>query len=184
MFPRLQFLYTFRTVPARQTERRRRVRDAGAIALAAALKSSPCHLEALGLSGAQLTDAAALAFARVLSSGRSHDGRWKPHGREHDRRKGRQGIQRWNGRASEVAGKGMCTLRRLDLSRNGVTDTGARCVRAAFFITYPCRKSVWITFFAVHGNSSAFAARVRDMLKSLGRGHLRAQKAEATDLCL
>lgn len=108
-----------------------RIGDAGAIALAAALKIPCCRLEALGLSGAQLTDVAALALARALSRGKSHDG-----ARE-TRIHGKYYRQRANGTASEAGGKSPCTLRRLDLSRNGVTDTGARCVFGDLFSLSP-----------------------------------------------
>lgn len=133
-FKPLFALLRLKRYPLNDTPIITRIGDAGAIALAAALKIPSCHLEALGLSGAQLTDVAALAFARVLSRGKSHDG-----ARE-TRIYGQYYRQRANGTASEAGGTSTCTLRRLDLSRNGVTDTGARCVFGGVF--YYCRDRV------------------------------------------
>lgn len=65
--------------------------------------------QVLGLSRTQLTDAAALAFARALVDGQS--------GRKRKQEAGGDGGRGGNAR---------CSLRRLDLSRNNIMDEGAR----------------------------------------------------------
>lgn len=98
-----------------------RVWDAGAIALAGALGKPSCHLEALGLSCTQLTDVAALAFSRAFIRGRSTE--WST-GYPTD-----QSTDHSTERSTEQSTRSEYrpySLRRLDLSRNGISDEGAR----------------------------------------------------------
>lgn len=97
-----------------------RVWDAGAVALAGALRSPSCRLEALGLSCTQLTDVAALAFSRVLVDGRSVDVPGE------QRRSKEHNLGEAGGEQGVSGGVKRCPLRRLDLSRNSITDEGAR----------------------------------------------------------
>eukprot|EP00903_Cladosiphon_okamuranus_P019455 g17889.t1 len=121
-----------------------RVWDAGAIALATALRRPECHLQALGLSGTQLTDVAAEAFSRALSEGKKLDGEigageveWAGEGQQRDEEgqietgaggrgcivgEEEEGGTRRAGGLVAIA----CSLRRLDLSYNSITDDGAR----------------------------------------------------------
>lgn len=99
-----------------------RIWDAGAVALAGALGQPLCHLEALGLSHTQLTDVSAQAFSRAFACGKKTD-RFTNVSIE---RTGDCLTEATPERSVRSSTGGCCTLRRLDLSGNGITDKGAR----------------------------------------------------------
>ena len=108
--------------------------------------------KALGLSGTQLTDAAAEAFSRALVEGKVGGGSgggegagWGPKTTQEKMKveTGAGGRDSFVGEEEEEEEEGgeemeathaagaraiaACSLRRLDLSRNSITDIGARC---------------------------------------------------------
>lgn len=117
--------------------------------------------KALGLSGTQLTDAAAEAFSRALMEGKfgggeGHEdgaagGGQNPNQEKTEMEAGaggggrdsfpgeEEGEERRGGEGARAGARAnaACSLRRLDLSRNSITDNGARYVRCfvgGFFI--------------------------------------------------
>lgn len=76
-----------------------------------------CHLQVLGLSCTELTDVAAIALSRALVRGKLSDS-------STDR-----SVKSSASLSTELSVRssaGQCFLRRLDLSRNRITDEGAR----------------------------------------------------------